>query len=249
MRYRPLRISNGSTASTFSSGFACWPRKRHVLLALTLLPISSCRDAGDLVRSDPVQNATFSTAQSSALAQSLSGCNGAAPLRTIQADPSNYRSKISGLIPGDRLLLAAGTYTQGLQLHDKHGEPGKCIVVEGPATGSPALFTNSDIRNIVSLKDASYIAVRYLSLDGQAMGGDGVKAEAPAVSVHHILIEGLTFRNFNQGPLSVAISTKCPAWNWVVRRNTITSTGTGMYFGNSDGSAETANFLVEHNLV
>jgi hypothetical protein len=183
------------------------------------------------------------------LAQTLSGCNGAAPLRTIQANPSNYRSLIVGLLPGDRLLLAAGTYTQGLPLHNKHGEPGKCIVIEGPASGSPALFTGSDSWNIVSLKDASYIAVRYLSLDGQAKAGDGVKAEATGVSVHHILIEGLSFRNFNQGPLSVAISTKSPAWNWVVRNNTITSTGTGMYFGNSDGRAETANFLVEHNLV
>ena len=187
--------------------------------------------------------------QAQTLDQTLSGCNGAAPLRTIQADPSNYRSKIAGLIPGDRLLLAAGTYTQGLPLHNKHGEPGKCIVVEGPATGSPALFTNSDSWNIVSLKDSSYIAVRYLSLDGQAKGGDGVKAEATGVSVHHILIEGLSFKNFNQSLASVGISTKSPAWNWVVRRNTITSTGTGMYLGNSDGTAETANFLVEHNLV
>jgi hypothetical protein len=101
----------------------------------------------------------------------------------------------------------------------------------------------------VSLKDSSYIAVRYLSLDGQAKGGDGVKAEATGVSVHHILIEGLSFKNFNQSLASVGISTKSPAWNWVVRRNTITSTGTGMYLGNSDGTAETANFLVEHNLV
>jgi hypothetical protein len=35
----------------------------------------------------------------------------------------------------------------------------------------------------------------------------------------------------------------------VVRNNTITSTYTGMYFGDSDGTQETANFLVENNLV
>jgi hypothetical protein len=88
------------------------------------------------------------------LDQTLSGCNGVAPLRTIQATPSNYRSLIAGLLPGDRLLLAAGTYTQGLPLHNKHGEPGKCIVIEGPASGSPALLTGSDIWNVVSLKDS-----------------------------------------------------------------------------------------------
>ncbi|HJX26626.1 MAG TPA: pre-peptidase C-terminal domain-containing protein [Thermoanaerobaculia bacterium] len=190
-----------------------------------------------------------SAAQAQTLDQTLSGCNGVAPTRTIQATPSNYRSLIAGLLPGDRLQLAAGTYTQGLPLHNKHGEPGKCIVIEGPASGSPALFTGSDSWNVVSLKDSSYIALRNLSLDGQGKGGDGIKAEATAVSVHHILIERLSLKNFNQNYLVVGISTKCPAWNWVVRHNTISSTGTGMYFGNSNGEDEFVNSLVEHNLV
>ncbi|MET0400016.1 MAG: right-handed parallel beta-helix repeat-containing protein [Longimicrobiaceae bacterium] len=244
-----LRTGSDSTPSTRSPGITRRLRRRHALLALTLVSIGACSDAGDPVSPDPGRNPAYSASQAGSLAQTLSGCNGAAPLRTIQATPSNYRSLIAGLLPGDRLLLAAGTYTQGLPLHGKNGQPGKCIVVEGPASGSPALFTGSDSWNIVSLKDASYIAVRNLSLDGQNKAGDGVKAEATAVSVHHVLIEGLSFRNFNQSYLSVGISTKCPAWNWVVRDNTITSTGTGMYFGNSDGRAETANFLVEHNLV
>jgi hypothetical protein len=183
------------------------------------------------------------------LDQTLSGCNGAAPLRTIQANPSNYKSLIPGLVPGDRLQLAAGTYTQGLNLWYKNGEPGKCIVIEGPASGSPAIFTGSDSWNIVSFSDSSYIAVRNLTLDGVGKAGDGVKAEAGSVSVHHILIEGLSFKNFNQHPQRVGISTKCPAWNWVIRRNTITSTGTGMYIGGSSGEFEHTNFLVEHNLV
>ncbi|MEA2489619.1 MAG: hypothetical protein QOH21_1411, partial [Acidobacteriota bacterium] len=82
-----------------------------------------------------------SATQAQTLADTLSGCNGAAPLRTIQANPSNYRSLIAGLIPGARLLLAAGTYTQGLPIVNKNGQAGKCIVFEGPASGSPALFT------------------------------------------------------------------------------------------------------------
>src|SRR4051794_17684993 len=104
--------------------------------------------------------------QAQTLDQTLSGCNGAAPLRTLQATPSNYTSLISTLIPGDRLQLAAGTYTQGLNLWNKNGQPGKCIVVEGPASGSPALFTGSDAWNVVSFKNTSYVAVRNLSLDG-----------------------------------------------------------------------------------
>jgi hypothetical protein len=183
------------------------------------------------------------------LDQTLSGCNGAAPLRTIQATPSNYRSLIAGLIPGDRLLFAAGTYTQGLPIVNKNGQPGKCIVFEGPASGSPALFTGSDSWNVVSLKDSSYIAVRNLSLDGLDKAGDGVKAEATSVSVHHILIERLNITNFNPNYLRVGISTKCPAWNWVIRLNTISATGTGMYLGDSSGYYEISNSLVEYNLV
>ena len=183
------------------------------------------------------------------LDQTLSGCNGVAPLRTIQATPSNYKSLISGLLPGDRLLLAGGTYTEGLNLWYKNGEPGKCIVIEGPASGTPALFTGSDSWNIVSFADSSYIAVRNLSLDGQNKAGDGVKAEAGSSYVHHILIEGLSFKNFNPNLERVGISTKCPAWNWVIRRNTITSTGTGMYLGNSTGEFEFVNGLIEYNLI
>jgi hypothetical protein len=252
MRSHSFGIGGGSTSTLHAPGAARRLRAGHALLALAMVSAGACRDATGPLAPAPHPGhdaASYSTSPPGSLAATLSGCNGAAPLRTIQATPSNYRSQIAGLVPGDRLLLAAGTYTQGLPLHNKHGQPGKCIVVEGPASGSPALFTGSDSWNIVSLKDASYIAVRNLSLDGQGKAGDGVKAEATGVSVHHVLIEGLSFRNFNWGPLSVAISTKSPAWNWVVRYNTITSTGTGMYFGNSDGRAETANFLVEHNLV
>jgi hypothetical protein len=189
-------------------------------------------------------------AASAAEAQTtLDGCNGAAPLRDIQANPTTYQSLIAGLIPGDRLVLAAGTYSQGLTLWNKHGSDGRCIVIEGPASGQPALFTGSNSWNVISLQDSGYIALRNLSLDGLGLAGDGIKAESTAVSVHHILIERLSLVNFNQSQQTVGISTKCPAWNWVVRNTTISSTGTGMYFGNSDGSEDFSNSIVEHNLV
>jgi Bacterial pre-peptidase C-terminal domain len=190
-----------------------------------------------------------SVTQAQTLDQTLSGCNGAAPLRTIQASPSDYVAKVASLIPGDRLQLAAGTYGQYLNLYNLHGQPGQCIVIEGPASGSPALFTSSNTRNIVSIWDSSYIALRNLTLDGQGKWGDGIKAEVESVSVHHILIDGLTLRNFNIDQQVVGINVKCPAWNWVIRNTTITSAGTGMYIGGSGGEFEFTNFLVEHNLI
>ena len=181
--------------------------------------------------------------------KSLSGCDGAIPLRTLQANLSNYRSVISMVIPGDRVQLAAGTYTQGLNLWNKNGQLGKCIVVEGPASGSPALFQGSDAFNIVSFKDSSYLVVRNLTLDGLGKLGDGVKAEAGSTYAHHITIERLSFKNFNNTVQTVGINTKSPAWNWVIRYNTITSTGTGMYLGGSSGQYEFVNSLIEHNLI
>lgn len=191
--------------------------------------------------------ATASQAQT--LDQTISGCNGVAPTRTIQANPSNYRSFIAGLLPGDRLLLAAGTYTTGLNLWNKRGQPGKCIVIEGPASGSPAVFLGSSSWNTVSFKNSSYIAVRNLTLDGQGRAGDGVKGEAGSTYNHHILLENLKIQRHNYTVQTVGINSKSPAWNWVIRRNTITSTGTGIYLGGSSGQFETVGFLVENNLV
>ncbi len=190
-----------------------------------------------------------SAAQALPLDQTIGGCNGIAPLRTIQANSANYSSYVSTLQPGDRLLLAAGTYTQGLWLHNLNGQPGRCIAVEGPATGAPALFLGSNSFNTVSLENASYLAVRNLTLDGQSKAGDGVKAEGPSTYAHHITVERLHIKNHNATLQTVGISTKSPAWNWVVRYNTVEKTGTGLYFGISDGSVEFVNGLIEHNLV
>jgi hypothetical protein len=202
-----------------------------------------------LLRSAAATLLVASAANAQTLDQSLSGCGGVAPTRTLQANPSTYRSLISGLLPGDRLQLAAGTYTQGLNLWGKNGQPNKCIVIEGPASGSPALFTGSDSWNVVSFKNSSYIVVRYLSLDGQSRLGDGVKGEAGSTSNHHITIERVSFKNFNNTVQNVGINSKSAAWNWVIRYNTITTTGTGIYLGGSSGQYEFVNSLIEHNLV
>jgi hypothetical protein len=216
-----------------------------VVLALTLV-VSSWVGTASLSANTAV------AAESPPLWQTMSGCGALVPTTTIQATPSDYVSQLQNLREGVRLQLAAGTYTQGLDLRGKNGQPDKCIIVEGPAGGPRAVFTGSDSWNIVSLRNSSYIAVRNLSLDGLGKGGDGVKGEKSSTSTpawtHHILIDGLNFKNFNATQIS-GINTKDPAWNWVVRNNTITSAYTGMYFGDSDGTGETANFLVENNLV
>src|SRR4028118_694262 len=86
------------------------------------------------------------------LDQTIGGCGGVAPARTIQATPPTHQALLAGPKPGDRLLLAPGTYTQQLVFSGINGLPNRCIVIEGPATGTPAHFTGSDIFNNIRLK-------------------------------------------------------------------------------------------------
>lgn len=183
------------------------------------------------------------------LDQIIGGCNGVAPLRTIQANPSTYKNLLTTLQPGDRLLLAPGTYTQQLRIGNKNGQPGKCIVIEGPATGTPALFKGSNTFNTISLINVSYLVFRNLSLDGLGLAGDGAKVESTSTYAHHITLENIRFKGYAQFAGRNAISTKARAWNFVVRRNFIERAGVGMYFGKPDGTAEFVNSLIEHNVV
>ncbi len=71
-----------------------------------------------------------------------------------------------------------------------------------------------------------------LEIDGAgALQVDAVKAEGNADFAHHITLENLYIHNFAAQQQSVGISTKCPAWGWIVRGNRIEGVGTGMYFG------------------
>ena len=66
---------------------------------------------------------------------------------------------------------------------------------------------------------------------------------------HDITLENLVIRGHGNNQQTVGISTKCPTWNWVIRGNTIIGAGTGMYLGDSDGSAPFVAGLIERNLI
>ena len=201
------------------------------LLALSLLAVSG------------------SAATGQTLADTLSGCGGIPPSTTIDADPSSYRALLPTLLPGQRLLLAPGTYDQGLPITGLNGAPNQCIVVEGPASGPPAVFTARSCCNTVSLQDSSYVAIRNLELDGQDIPVDAVKAESPSSYAHHVTLENLYIHGHGADQQIVGINTKSIAWNWVIRRCRILGAGTGIYLGDSDGSAEFVNGLIENNLI
>ena len=185
-------------------------------------------------------------------AAEVGGCAGTVAERVLQGDPTNYRALLPTLVPGDLLELTAGDYTQGLPLVDVHGESGRCIVIAGPEAWPPLVrFEVRTCCNTISLSDSSYLVLRNLEVDGtgDTVSADGVKAESTSTAVHHVTLERLWIHDHDLSQQTVGISTKCPAWNWVVRESVVERCGTGMYFGDSTGGAELVAGLLEHNLV
>lgn len=166
-----------------------------------------------------------------------------------RAGPEDYRAYLNRLQAGDRLLLAPGEYTRGLPLHGLEGTAEQPIVIEGPADGPRARFLARRGANTVSLVNVRHVVIRNLELDGQNLPVDAVKAEGHARYAHYVTLENLHIHNHNASQQNVGISTKAPAHGWVVRGNRIERVGTGMYFGNSDGSAPFVAGLIEHNTV
>lgn len=167
----------------------------------------------------------------------------------LEAGPSNYRERLARLQPGDTLLLRPGEYRNGLPVHRLNGQPGRPIVIAGPDHGARPLFLARKGHNTVSIVNASYVIIRNLDLDGRGLPVDGIKCEGHADWAHHITLEGLNIHGHGHNQQTVGISTKCPAWDWVVRRTVIAGAGTGMYFGNSDGTDPFVRGLIEYNLV
>jgi len=170
----------------------------------------------------------------------------------IDASPADYLDKFDTLAPGDVLKLEGGQYLDGLYIEGVQGAEGMPIVVEGPADGTPAVFVGRSCCNTIDLRDSSYLTFRNLVFDGNGEAVDAIKAGGNDSNwSHHITVEGCTVTNHSVGDTNqqiVGFSTKIVSWDWVVRGNTIDGAGTGIYFGNSDGSAAFIGGLIEGNL-
>jgi hypothetical protein len=175
------------------------------------------------------------------------------PGRVFAADhvagPEDYRGVLPRLAAGDRLLLRAGDYRRGLPLHGLAGEPGRPILIEGPASGPPARFIARSGANTVSLLDVRHIHLANLELDGGNLPVDAVKAEGHGRYAHFVTLENLHIHDHAASQQSVGISTKSPAFGWVIRNNRIERVGTGMYLGDSDGSDPFVGGLIEGNRI
>ncbi|SFN79224.1 hypothetical protein SAMN05216386_1855 [Nitrosospira briensis] len=165
------------------------------------------------------------------------------------ASPDSYRARLKALEPGAHLRLMPGEYKDGLPIHNLHGTAAAPITISGPDSGPRAIFAGRPGHNTVSIVNSSHVTIRNLDLDGRQLAVDGVKCEGSADWAHHITLDGLRVRGHGNDQQTVGISTKCPAWGWVIRNNVIAGAGTGLYLGDSDGQAPFIAGLIEHNLV
>ena len=174
---------------------------------------------------------------------------GVAAATIYQASPEDYRRFLGLLRAGDTLLLSAGEYRNGLPLYNLSGTAAQPIVISGPERGATATFIARPGQNTVSIVDSRYVAIKNFVLEGNNLPVDAVKAERQSHYAHDITLDNLSIRGHGNNQQTVAISSKCPAWNWVIRRSTIIGAGTGMYLGDSDGSAPFVAGIIERNLI
>ncbi|MFO1412806.1 MAG: right-handed parallel beta-helix repeat-containing protein [Burkholderiales bacterium] len=167
----------------------------------------------------------------------------------LRAGPDDYREAVARLVAGDTLHLDPGIYRRGLDLHRLAGTEAAPISVVGATGDRRTVFVGIPNRNTISIVDSAHVRVADLDLDGRGTATDGVKAEGPSRFAHDIVLERLRIRGYRASQQNVGISTKCPAWNWIIRDVRISDVGTGMYLGDSDGSAPFVRGLIERNEV
>lgn len=166
----------------------------------------------------------------------------------ITVTPSDYTRHLGNLRPDDTLFLSAGSYLNNLSLKDIQGTSSQPITIMGEGVGT--MFEAQSCCNTVSLTRCSYLILSNFKLDGKNKFVDAVKAEGTAGNwAHHVTIEKLNIVNYGVDQQAVGISTKCPAWNWIIRSNIIIGAGTGMYLGNSSGNMPFVNGIIENNLI
>jgi len=174
---------------------------------------------------------------------------GTAAATDYRANAQDYLDYVRRLQPGDRLLLEAGDYRQGLPLRNLSGEARQPIVIEAASPSAPPRFLARPGANTISLVDVRHLVLRHLELDGRNQPVDAVKAEGHSRYADFITLDRLYIHDHAASQQNVGISTKCPAFGWVIRGNRIERVGTGMYLGDADGSDPFVGGVIEANRV
>jgi hypothetical protein len=174
---------------------------------------------------------------------------GTAAAADYRAGAEDYRDYLRRLQPGDRLLLKPGDYRHGLALHNLSGRSGQPVIIEAANPAAPPHFIARPGANTASLVDVRHLVLRHLEFDGRNQPVDAIKAEGHSRYADFITLEHLFIHDHAASQQNVGISSKCPAFGWVIKGNRIERVGTGIYLGDSDGSDPFVGGVIEDNRV
>lgn len=164
----------------------------------------------------------------------------------LRATPSDVAQRLAALRPGDVLRLAAGDYPP-LVFKGLVGSAERPIRVLGAPELASRVVGRAG-RNTIELRGCHHLQLVGLAIDSAGHpGADGLKAMGAPSS--HVTIEGCALRGCGGSQQTCGISTKTPCWGWRIVANTIVEPGTGLYLGDSDGSAPFVAGLVRGNVV
>jgi len=168
----------------------------------------------------------------------------------VNATPSTLGAVLPTLKPGDTVHLAAGHYNH-FSVSNMNGTAQAWITITSDAPQAAVIDADSGpCCNTIEISGSSYVAIQNLLVDGHDVAGAfGVSASNGATPTHDIRIENDVFVNHHGSQQHDAISTKTPTWGWIIRNNTITSAGTGLYLGNSTGDDPFIGGIIEGNRV
>ena len=170
----------------------------------------------------------------------------------VNATPSTLGSILPTLVAGDTVHLGPGHYTH-FAVNGLHGASNAWITITSDTPQAAVVDADpGPCCNTIEISQSSWVAIENLLIDGHDVDGAfGVSAGGgvTATPTHDIRIEGNVFVNHHGSQQHDAISTKTPTWGWIIRGNRITSAGTGLYLGNSNGSDPFVAGLIEDNVV
>src|SRR6185437_2738246 len=98
---------------------------------------------------------TFSTAAAASAFAPL--CSTPPAGKVVNATPSNYKSLLGTMQPGDTLALAPGSYPL-LHISGLRGTSSQCIFIIGPASGTAAVIQGVAGNNTVEIDSSSFLA-------------------------------------------------------------------------------------------
>jgi hypothetical protein len=111
---------------------------------------------------------------------------------------AEFRSALSGAVPGTTITVAPGLYAGGSYHANVKGTAGAPIVIQGAERTNPPVFRGG--YNGIQLSDAEYVTFQDLIFEGASQNGISIDdAESVETPAHHISFIRIRVRNIPDG--------------------------------------------------